>query len=54
MSIVRCHESHYVGVLDNPQSIWTSLGCFLRRFLIGNLPTLTWSRDSAEELQKRS
>ena len=22
MSIVKCHESHYVGVLDNPLNSW--------------------------------
>ena len=35
MSIVKCHESHYVGVLDNPQLI--SIGwwdCELRILIL--------------------
>ena len=32
VSIVKCHESHYVGVLDNPQHIWFQLWNFLGHF----------------------
>ena len=28
MSIVKCHESHYVGVLDNPHNLSQAAGAF--------------------------
>ena len=30
VSIVKCHESHYVGVLDNPHNIWLAYRELLR------------------------
>ena len=47
MSIVKCHESHYVGVLDNPRNVHVEMICkkvvtrlyFLRQLKCAKVPT---------------